>query len=1632
MLLGMIPGALFMPTQAVALPAADQALFNYPSQFDGWQPGDAIDYELSDLEMSEPPSIIHSFYDIALTEGTSRQWNGFSTPDHVVFDEDSIRFLGYGVDSFMDMVFYEDYAGGFDSISFTLTPTVMNFHTFSEAGLLFNGEFSGQYYTGYALILKNGNTRGMINDGEAQLSLIYIENELMDGESYNPGTLASTRTLIGTYKTGIQTLSTQPFDIQIDKRTGGAFTLLVDGIAVQEVSNPRSNFDGFGFFTGYYRHHCTILTVMEFSQVAVTRRGGIPPQEVNATVRFVDYHSVTDFSDPLDGTDIADPQTIPYPVSEMADPQNPVSPSYVGDLFRIIPPPIIDGFAYKQASRQILDPIRYRSIASNPNINTIVLYYTADIQALKSSVVGDVEGTGTADEPIPVSVGSQFDYTVDLVNPGGERLASGDLLYGETIIQVVASSFHSLALTDAGNLYAWGHNWSGQLGNNTTTDRRTPVKVSDGAIGADETIIQVAASSFHNLALTDAGNLYAWGTNGSGQLGDNTITQRNAPVKVLAGAIPATEQVTQIAAGSNHNLVLTDAGNLYTWGDNWSGQLGDNTTTNRRTPVKVSDGAIGTGEQVIQIAVGEEYNLVLTDAGNLYTWGYNWFGQLGDNTTTNRRTPVKVSDGAIGTGEQVTQIAAGPAYNLVLTDVGNLYAWGHNIRGQLGDDTTTNRSIPVRVLAGAIPATEQVTQIAASSHSLALTDAGNLYAWGSNGSGQLGDGTTTNRFTPVKVLAGAISATEEITQVAANSHSLALTDAGNLYAWGWNFVGQLGDNTTTDRLVPIKVLGLNASDPFTVTDLIPQGLSLVFGGSDPAYVITNETGNAVDIGFYKVTTDTAGSRDQITFAFGALPAGITRFTFKVSVDAVSDPVFVNQATFYDSTESDNPETGGYTDTDETYHATGVSVTEKYQAWGSGVMLADDTLRGFGPAFDDAIGDGYSPYPFRLRPIMDAAGDMWRLVGYQRIGVDSSPVLGHPPMGMQYDADEGIWVGDGWCFDSITQDEEIVFFFAKDVRITIDFKDNADRAGANIKSQVRATVPGMVNYNMPISHMDAFGTWNYANAYSLDGGVTVQTGNPPMPTYSASQMATDQHIVLYFTQSPVVTVQYREYGADTIRRQNSQLLFDANGVNREIFTLTGSSPYMFDPMAQSSVSDTVNNGATSFNNHEYPVYRGWSDDGGATISTGAPPEFSGITEAKHIILYFTTQYVVIEKFQANDAAHGVAGTTLKADVLTQVWGGDPFTGDAPRPILNALGADGVSYEWHYIGWVMDKEAPDFDGVDPADFASLVDGVTPPTIAEINASDTTIIYIYWKGGPSQPLTVTERFREYQNTGNILSADASFLVDFGSVYTGNPKDLSAQEWHYVGYQIDGRSVVKGHQLPLGVLIDAVEQAHTITYLYSKVPSPPPPPPGGNEEFLKLPQNQTAKVGDLVSFGISGFGNTHNGPAQKYRITDYPPKGLDLVSMAIPAFTKGEGLFYSILYNTNKQSSIVYASGISASREYSFKAPILQTGEYYTAIAIYFDEVPSGFGVGDQITYTFRVAMDASGQTLVNKAVFDYRFDGDEYEEESKAVAKVVESRNPRTGDSAGIWQSVALLMLGVSSVLFAIKRKRNFILR
>lgn len=283
----------------------------------------------------------------------------------------------------------------------------------------------------------------------------------------------------------------------------------------------------------------------------------------------------------------------------------------------------------------------------------------------------------------------------------------------------------------------WGYGRWSQLGNGWFVSYPVPVDVK-GLLN----ITAVSANGGHSCALLTSGKVKCWGNNSNGQLGDGTTTTiaRIAASPLSMPDVEGLSDVVQVSAGGLHTCALLKSGSVKCWGYNATGQLGDGTSgTDRRTPVDVV-GLTG----VTQISASGGHACAVLINGTAKCWGWNGFGQLGDGTSgTSKLTPVDVV-GLTG----VTQISAGTNSSCAALANGTAKCWGDNAMGQLGDGTSgTNRLTPIEVIG-----LTSVTQIdVGNQYSCAVNASRTTKCWGLNNSGQLGDGTTTARFSPVEV-----------------------------------------------------------------------------------------------------------------------------------------------------------------------------------------------------------------------------------------------------------------------------------------------------------------------------------------------------------------------------------------------------------------------------------------------------------------------------------------------------------------------------------------------------------------------------------------------------------------------------------------------------------------------------------------------------------------------------------------------------------------------------------------------------------------------------------------------------------------------------------------------------------------
>ena len=454
------------------------------------------------------------------------------------------------------------------------------------------------------------------------------------------------------------------------------------------------------------------------------------------------------------------------------------------------------------------------------------------------------------------------------------------------IVLTAALATTASAAEAANGASAWGLNSSGQLGNGTTTSSNLPVAVK-GLTG----VIAVAAGSKHSLALLSDGKVMAWGSNEEGQLGNGTTTYSDVPVVVKETGGKELTGVTAIAAGGWSSFARLSNGTVMAWGSNSEGQLGDATTANSDVAVPVKESAAKTAKAlsgVTAIAAGGEHTLALLSDGKVMAWGDDELGELGDGKTTKSDIPVTVS-GLPPKGATVTAIAAGMEHSLALLSNGTAMAWGSNLDGQLGigyeevkvgeeeielvEIEKSSVPVAVKILTGA-------TALAAGGeHSLALLSDGTVMAWGSNRSGQLGDGTSGE-------VAETPQAVHELSEVAAVSagtrHSLALLRDGTIVAWGSNSGGQLGDGNNEKADLPVAVSGLAS-----VEGISAGGSDSLSFGTPPPSVTSVEPDTGETSGHTKVEITGTNLADATGVSFGSTPALEFHINSATSITAYS-------------------------------------------------------------------------------------------------------------------------------------------------------------------------------------------------------------------------------------------------------------------------------------------------------------------------------------------------------------------------------------------------------------------------------------------------------------------------------------------------------------------------------------------------------------------------------------------------------------------------------------------------------------------------------------------------------------------------------------------------------------------------
>ncbi|HZE72565.1 MAG TPA: S8 family serine peptidase, partial [Pyrinomonadaceae bacterium] len=476
----------------------------------------------------------------------------------------------------------------------------------------------------------------------------------------------------------------------------------------------------------------------------------------------------------------------------------------------------------KPTPRQVVWISNIVAIASREKIS-LALSSSGHVWSWGSGILGDAgssrshpyEVTAAPVPPPPIG-----EVLMPSFNPDGGTFTSTQTVTmrcpsADAAISAFAFGWnHSLMLMSDGTIWASGRNDAGQLGiGGSGTNRTPPVQTLIAGVQT------ASAGASHNVALKSDGTLWTWGANFNGQLGigPNIIVGqfRTSPVQVTT-----LTNVIAVAAGASHTLALKSDGSVWAWGANNRGQIGDGSQTDRSTPVQVA-GLTG----IVKIAAGFNHNLALRSDGTVWAWGENNFGQIGDGSSAfERLTPVQV------TGlTSVTVIDAGGLFSEALRSDGSVWTWGENQSGELGNGQIdgARHATPAEV-----PGLSNVSVVTVGSyHSIVRRADGSVWAWGSNGRGELGNGGPQLQPNPTQLNLSTMA-----TITAGISNTGAMAPDGSTFVWGANDSGQLGFGNSSDQLAPrpitIQATGVtihyttNGSSPTEFDPVIASGASI--------------------------------------------------------------------------------------------------------------------------------------------------------------------------------------------------------------------------------------------------------------------------------------------------------------------------------------------------------------------------------------------------------------------------------------------------------------------------------------------------------------------------------------------------------------------------------------------------------------------------------------------------------------------------------------------------------------------------------------------------------------------------------------------------------------------------------------
>jgi alpha-tubulin suppressor-like RCC1 family protein len=427
-----------------------------------------------------------------------------------------------------------------------------------------------------------------------------------------------------------------------------------------------------------------------------------------------------------------------------------------------------------------------------------------------------------------------------------------EVAQGTDVVSVWGGARGTIVLKSDGTVWTWGINGFGKLGIGDTNPIRmnVPVEVHGvGNIGYMNSVKAIMGCEMHNVALRADGTVWSWGWNSFGQLGDGTTNDAWAPVQTGLTAVPPLTSVVKLGGRPYFTLAVKSDGTVWAWGMNRYGQMGNGTVNplggpQVTVPVLVSNSLPGGPiNNPVQVTCGYQFGAALTTNGTVWTWGGGAHGELGQGSSINSSYYPAQVPGLTN----ITSISAGWFHIVGVKSDGTVWAWGNNSNGELGDGTTVNRWNAIQVL----NVSNAIAASGGDSHSSALTSDGAIWKWGLNDLGELGNGTTNTSANPypAKILTDTFGNpfTNVVMMAARDYHNIAVKADGSVWMWGANDQGQCGVGNTNDVWRPSPVVGLGARTglPLSVSVAQPGFVDLSWSSSTGQFFSVEYSTNLV-------------------------------------------------------------------------------------------------------------------------------------------------------------------------------------------------------------------------------------------------------------------------------------------------------------------------------------------------------------------------------------------------------------------------------------------------------------------------------------------------------------------------------------------------------------------------------------------------------------------------------------------------------------------------------------------------------------------------------------------------------------------------------------------------------------------